>query len=170
MEKIHSSEDFEKLIDEYGSLIFSICYRFTNHYFDAEDLAQETFLSAYRALDQFDGVHPKAWLVKIATNKCLDYKKRAAAKIAPTEDSFFLTVESNQGNPESQCLEQSIKDQLLILIRKLKDPYQSIAYDFFYQEMTVHEIAEKNNKNVKTIQTQVYRAKAQMKKLWKEVF
>lgn len=170
MEKIHSNEDFEKLIDDYGSLIFSICYRFTNQYFDAQDLAQETFLAAYRAFDQFDGSYPKAWLTRIATNKCLDYKKSVAAKTTPTEDSFFLTIESGQTGPESQCLDQDVRDRLLILIRKLKEPYQSIAYDAFYKEMTVKEIAVERNKNQKTIQTQIYRAKAQLKKLWKEVF
>ena len=170
MEKIHSNEDFEKLIDEYGSLIFSICYRYTNHYFDAQDLAQETFLSAYRSFEQFDDAYPKAWLTRIATNKCLDYKKRAAARTSPTEDSFFLTIESDQHSPEAQCLEKDVQERLLVLIRKLKEPYQSIAYDHFYKEMTVNEIATARQKNQKTIQTQIYRAKAQMKKLWKEVF
>ena len=170
VEKIHSNEYFENLIEEYGNLIFSICYRFTNHYFDAQDLAQETFLSAYRSLDQFDGTYPKAWLTRIATNKCLDYQKQAARKTSPTEDSFFLTIEEKQDTLEEICLNDDIRNRLLLLIRKLEEPYQSIAYDYFYLEMSPKEIAEKKQKNVKTIQTQIYRTKARMKKLWKEVF
>lgn len=170
MENIHSNESFEKLIDEYGNLVFSICYRFTGDYFDAQDLAQDTFVAAWRNLSQFDWTYPKAWLTRIATNKCLDYKKRASSKTTPTEDTFFLTLESDQGNPEDQCLNEDTRKRLLILIKRLKEPYSSIAYDYFYKEMTVKEIAEKKQKSPKTIQTQIYRAKAQMKKLWKEVF
>ena len=45
----------------------------TADYFAAEDLAQETFLSAYEHFRNFDGSNPKAWLCRIATNKCIDY-------------------------------------------------------------------------------------------------
>ena len=73
--------------------------------FDAQDLTQETFLSAYKKLPEFDGTYEKAWISRIATNKCLDYLKNAA-----------------------------------------------------------REIAEESGKNLKTVQTQIYRAKALIKK------
>lgn len=170
VEKISQTDILESLIDEYGNLIFSICYRMTNNYFDSEDLAQETFLSAYKNLDNFDGCHPKAWLSRIATNKCLDYLKSAAKRTEPTEDNFFLETKSTAPTPLESCMENEVKEKLLTLCRLMKPPYDEIAMSYFYQEMTVKEIAQKQNKNVKTIQTQVYRAKAQLKKLWKEVF
>ena len=43
------------LMDTYQNLIFSICYKMTGNYFDAEDLTQDTFLAAYKSLDTFDG-------------------------------------------------------------------------------------------------------------------
>ncbi|MCI8334004.1 MAG: RNA polymerase subunit sigma-70, partial [Lachnospiraceae bacterium] len=44
---INREEQLEALIDRYQNLIFSICYKMTADYFASEDLAQETFLSAY---------------------------------------------------------------------------------------------------------------------------
>ena len=42
--------------------MFTLCYRMVGNYFEAQDLTQETFLSAWSALDRFDGQHEKAWL------------------------------------------------------------------------------------------------------------
>ena len=52
--KIDREEKLKELMDGYSKLVFSICYRLTNDYFTAEDLTQETFLSAYSSLDRFE--------------------------------------------------------------------------------------------------------------------
>ena len=65
---INRDEQLEVLIDRYQNLIFSICYKITADYFAAEDLAQETFLSAYEKYGSFDrgtaakAVGEKGWL------------------------------------------------------------------------------------------------------------
>ena len=68
---------FEYLLITYQDLIFTLCYRMTKDYFSSEDLTQDTFLSAYQNLSKFDRKQEKAWLCRIATNKCLDYLKKA---------------------------------------------------------------------------------------------
>lgn len=55
-----SQEQLERWMTEYQNLIYSICYRLTGDYFDSEDLAQDTFLSAYRHYKDFDGQNEKA--------------------------------------------------------------------------------------------------------------
>ena len=56
----------EYLIKQYQNLIYSICLKSVGNPFDAEDLTQEVFLSAYKNLSRFDGNYEKAWLSKIA--------------------------------------------------------------------------------------------------------
>ena len=59
----------------------------TGDYFVSEDIAQETFISAYKHFEDFDGNNEKAWICRIATNKCIDYLKSSARRIIPeTED------------------------------------------------------------------------------------
>ena len=53
------------------------------NYFEAQDLTQETFLSAWGALDRFDGQHEKAWLCRIAANKCTDFLRRRRLQLVP---------------------------------------------------------------------------------------
>ena len=72
---ITEKQYLEYLITQYQNLIYSICLKSVGNPFDAEDLTQEVFLSAYKNLSRFDGNYEKAWLSKIAVRKCLDYLK-----------------------------------------------------------------------------------------------
>lgn len=170
VDKINTEEFLEELINQYGNLVFSICYKITKNYFDAEDLAQDTFLSAYKHMDSFDGSNPKAWLSRIATNKCLDYLKRAAAKTLPTAEEHLNMVPSANQTPEELYLDQEVKQKLLVLCKSLKPPYDEISTYYFYMNLTVNEIAQKTGKNKKTVQTQIYRSKGLLKSLWRKEY
>lgn len=67
-------------------------------------------------------------------------------------------------SPEENVLEAEAKKQLYDQCLQLKTPYRDVALDYFYQQLSVAEIASRTGKNRKTIQTQIYRAKAMLKK------
>ncbi len=161
---INRDVQLEVLIDTYQDLIFSICYKMTADYFAAEDLAQETFLSAYEKYSSFDGRKEKAWICRIATNKCLDYLKHSGRRAVPTEDAYFSFQEDQAQTPEELCLEEEVRAELYRCCRELKPPYDEIALDYYYYEMDVGEIAAKRQRNIKTVQTQIYRARGMLRK------
>ena len=72
MGEIGSKEKLIELIAEYKNLVFSVCIKMTGDYFASEDITQETFISAYEHWGEFDGSNEKAWLCRIAANKCVD--------------------------------------------------------------------------------------------------
>lgn len=165
---IDYKEYLAELVDQYGNLVYSICYRITDNHFDAQDLTQDTFLTVYKNLPTFDGQNVRAWISTIATNKCLDYLKMAGRKMLPTEDTYFQIIESKEDGPEQTALEHHVQKEFYTLCKSLKPPYDDIAVCYFCQEMTAEEIAQRKGKKVKTIQTQIYRAKAMLKKLWRK--
>lgn len=132
--------------------------------FDAQDLTQETFLSAYQKLADFDGVHERAWICRIATNKCLDYLKSTTRRAEPSEEKIFTEIPDQKPNPEMEYLMGESKKEILALCRQLSPPYNEIAEEHFYEEKSVREIAEEKGRNIRTVQTQVYRAKALLKR------
>lgn len=140
----------------------------TRDYFIAEDLTQETFLSAYRNADSFDGENVKAWLCRIATNKCIDYQRQAARRITPADDTELEHIESGSRLPEDLIMEKEVINELRSKCELLKPPYDEVAIMYFCEERKVEEIAVMKQKNLKTIQTQVYRARAMLKKLYRK--
>ena len=158
----------EYWMTKYQNLIYSICYRLTGDYFDAEDLTQDTFLSAYRHQQEFDGQNEKAWLCRIATNKCIDYLKRAGRRSIPTEELFFSALPDSRSSPEGETLETEIQNHLYESCCKLSSPYREVALDYYYYELDINEIVQQTGKNKKILQTQIYRAKGMLKKLMRK--
>ncbi len=158
---------FEYLVAAYQNFIFSFCYQMTKDYFSAEDLTQETFLSAYQSLSRFDRRQEKAWLCRIASNKCLDYLKKAERRSIPSEDTCFEALAAADASPEEQVLEQEVRNQLYQNCQSLPETYREVATKYFYQEKEVSEIAEEQKKSKKTIQTQIYRAKEMLRNLYR---
>ncbi len=156
-------QQLESWMTQYQNLIYSICFRLTGDQFDAEDLSQDTFLSAYRNLARFDGQNEKAWLCRIATNKCIDHLKRAGRRSIPTEEIFFSALPDSRSSPEQETLEAELRRQLKTCCSQLPEPYRQVALDHYYHEMDINEIAAKTGKNKKTLQTQIYRAKGMLR-------
>ncbi len=164
-DKIDKEAYFGYLLDTYGRLVYSICFKMTGNQFDAEDLAQETFLSVYKNLATFQKDYEKAWICKIATNKGLDFLKSAKRRTEPKEDAYFADLKDEKGSPEEAYIRQESKEYVYTVCQSLKSPYKEVATEHFFQEKTAKEIAEETNKGIKTVQTQIYRAKAMIKKI-----
>ena len=137
----------------------------TGNQFDAEDLTQETFLSVYKNLATFQKDYEKAWICKIATNKGLDFLKSAKRRSEPKEDTYFAELKDDKASPEETYLQQESKEFVYTICQSLKSPYREVATEHFYREKTAKEIAQESDKGLKTVQTQIYRSKAMIKKL-----
>lgn len=165
-QRVLGAEELSGMIDAYEKLVFSICYKLTGDYFSAEDLTQETFLTAYQKYQSFDGQNEKAWICRIATNKSIDYLRSAGRRSIPTESSFFETEIEKRGSPEEICMEEEIKRDLRACCDSLKPPYDEVARSYYLEEQSPREIADRLGQNVKTIQTQIYRARQMLQKLY----
>ena len=72
-----ATDDFAELVRRHQSRVFAILHRYERDAHKVEDLAQETFLKAWRALGQFDGRAPfEHWLSRIAARVALDHLRR----------------------------------------------------------------------------------------------
>jgi len=160
--------EFTALVKRYNKLIFTVCCRFVGDYQEAENLTQDTFLTAYRAIDNFVGENYKPWLVRIAANKCKDYLK--SAYFRTTETAEQDTLERLGG--ETTVYEQLESAEQLEAVRaacaRLPSPYREVASLHFLEDKSFEEIALTLNRPLKTVQTQSYRARDKLKQMLKE--
>ncbi|MGD0350943.1 MAG: sigma-70 family RNA polymerase sigma factor [Verrucomicrobiota bacterium] len=72
-----ATDDFAEIVRRHQPRVFAILHRYERDAHKVEDLAQETFVKAWRALEQFDGRAPFAhWLSRVATRVALDHLRR----------------------------------------------------------------------------------------------
>ncbi len=166
VDEIENEKRIEQMVDQYQNLVLSVCYKLTRDYFAAQDLTQETFLSAYEHLSEFDGRNEKGWLCRIAANKSVDYLRRTQ-KMLPVEDEKLEQFPSAAPLPEESALESDVRRELLENCRKLRFPYDEVAYRYFYLGEPPGEIARELGKKIKTVQTQVYRARKMLRVIYR---
>ncbi|MCL2874503.1 MAG: sigma-70 family RNA polymerase sigma factor [Defluviitaleaceae bacterium] len=159
---------FEKFIKDHERLVFSICFSFSKNYFDAEDLTQETFISAYRYIGSFDGINAKAWISKIAVNKCKNYLKSSQRKVYPVEDEVFSSIPALEDSPADYIVKKEQSENLYELCNALKEPYRAVAVKYFCENMKLSEYSLQSGIGLKTLETRLYRAKKKLSKMWGE--
>jgi RNA polymerase sigma-70 factor (TIGR02960 family) len=93
-------EAFRELTDPYRRELQLHCYRILGSVQDAEDLLQETLLAAWRGLDRFQGRSSlRAWLYRIATNRCLNALRDSGRRPQPSSGSVAMPEPTRWSEP-----------------------------------------------------------------------
>ena len=158
-------KQLRELMQAHQTLVFNLCLRLTKDYFAAEDLTQETFLTAYQTLERFDGANAAGWLTTIAARKCLDYLRSAAVKkTQPVEEDTLLHFPA----PESRQTEPAFFDghfteKLHRACENLREPYRSVALGYYCEEKPLAAIARETGVPIAAVRTQCYRARQMLR-------
>lgn len=157
---------FAELMRQYQKLVYTVCYQFVHNPDTAQDLTQDTFLSAYSGIDRCDPAYYRQWLVRVAANKCKDHlrsawvrKVDAPGEEAMPEPTAELAPASVARSPEQSLMEKDGAAALREMIRSLREPYGSVATLYLLDEKTVPDIAKTLGRPEKTVQNQIFRAK-----------
>lgn len=170
--------EFGQFMRQYEKLVFTICYQLIKDYHEAQNLTQETFLSAYTHIDSCDSEHYKPWLARIATNKAKDYLKSAyvrRVRLEEEDESGTSVMEMGQqvvGTAPMGVIEETENKEAVEAIKShvfaLKEPYLQVSVMFFLESQDVESISRILNRPKKTVQTQIYRAKQMLKEAIRE--
>ena len=155
---------FSRLVARYQDRVVNVCWRICGNADDAQDLAQETFLSAHTHRAACPAGNEKPWLARIATNKAKDFLKSAYNRRVQAADDTTLPETANvlyirQALPEDLTISDDETARIAGDIRALKEPYHQVAVLYFLEEQTVEEIAHRLERPPKTVHTQLWRAR-----------
>ena len=106
--------NFEDIVDQYSAFVFNLAYRVLGNHADAEDAAQDAFLSAYRNFHRFRGDSSvSTWLYRIAVNAALMKLRKDKNKRAQTQTGFEeMRLISPLEGPEKIALNSELRERL----------------------------------------------------------
>ena len=153
--------EFNRLVQQYQGLVFTVCHQLVRDEGDAQDLTQETFLSAWRSIDRCPPGFERQWLARIAANKAKDYLRSGWVRKMNTPGDEVLALEGAPPgyDPEQQVLETLGEEALTERILALREPYKTPCRLVLLEQHTAAEAAKLCGRPQKTVEAQVYRAK-----------
>ena len=161
---------YAPLVDEYKGPIFNLAYRMTGNYQNAEDLAQETFVRAYKALRRFNRKKRFfPWLYTITLNLIRNHlvKKRVAPYGTYIEPDCVIPQDDKQ-DPEQNAVRQQEIEKLNFCLQKIPLDLKEAVILRFYQGLSFKDIAEISGISLSAVKMRVYRALDKLRESMKE--
>ena len=173
--KAGSTKAMEQIVGRYEERIFTFGMKMCGHLQDAEDITQETFLSAFRYLKGFRGeTKLKNWLFKIAARAC--FKKRRKKKFEPEREISLESLMEKEGpgskyeipdwsnDPSDNILRAELKQIIDTAIQSLPPKYRFVFNLRDIEGFNTQETAEILGISPQSVKTRLHRARLYLRK------
>lgn len=147
--------EVSRTIEKYFSMVYKLALSQTKSTVNAEDVTQEVFLRYIQNQDKIQSEeHAKAWLIRVTVNcsKSLFLSSWFKRTVPLEEDIPFDTPE---------------KGEVYYAVLELPQKYRTVIHLFYYEDMSVREIAESLGEKETTVKSQLHRGREMLKKLLK---
>ena len=156
---------FAELVQRYQDPVFAMALRFVGAPVDAEDVAQEAFLRAYRGLEGFKGdAKFSTWLYRITWNLCADWKRKHGG---PRKQTAALDAAGDFADArvdlEADVLDGEERERVRRALEGLDERYRSVVTLLYYEKMSYDQIAAVLDVPLKTVETRLYRARKMLR-------
>lgn len=134
----------EVLIRRYQNYVYRLCYLVMRSEQDAEDMTQETFIRAFRALPRFEirkGTSFEAWLYRIAVNACRSRMRRKWYQVLPWPDPAPQLVSAPEKQPDRMLIQGERRGRILAAIDCLGEKHRLVVILRYYAGLSNEEIA-----------------------------
>lgn len=155
-------EAFDRLVERYQRDVYRLCYRYVNNHEDANDMAQEAFIRAYRAMGRFRGDSSfSTWLYRIAVNTCLNFRAARRPERDELPESLPDGRESAAAGVEREQRARVVREA----VRRLPDRQRATLILKIYHDLTHEEVAGILGSSVGTVKANLFHALANLRKL-----
>lgn len=161
----------EVLIRRYQNYVFRLCYLVMRNEQDAEDMTQETFVRAFRALPRFEireGTSFEAWLYRVAVNACRSRMRRKWYQVLPWPDPAPQMVGEPEEQPDRCLMRGEQRDEILAAIDTLGEKHRLVVILRYYGGLSNEEIAQALNIPCGTVRSRLHVARRRLKELLTE--
>ena len=157
------ADAFEQLVAAYRNQVFRLALRMCGNEADADEVAQEAFLSAWKGLPNFRGESRfSTWLYQLTTHAAINLMRREKRQAA-VEDIDEITAADDGPSPQQQVERTETQREIRSALMQLPEEYRQVLLLRFMQELSYEEIGRALKLPVGTVKSRLNRAKAQLK-------
>lgn len=174
--KAGNVEAFEELVKQCEKKVFNIAYKMMGNYDDANELAQEAFIRAYKSINKFkeDSLF-STWIYRITTNVCLDeLRKRKNKKVISLNEDIKYNdeelkpqIKDDSPGPEKIYEKKEFKNLIYQCIESLSDEYKTVIILRDIEGFSYEEIAKIINCPEGTVKSRISRARKALRDIFK---
>lgn len=152
---------------EQAKMVFAFLYSMCKNYHLAEDLTQDTFLKAYKHIEEYDESRKlSTWLCEIAKNLYIDYMRKRTNKEIPDD---LLVAEAQCGAKEQDATDNALSvHDIMKLVHSLSEPYKEVFLLRYGMELPFNKIADLFGEREGWARLIYYRSRKQLQKMIKE--
>jgi RNA polymerase sigma factor (sigma-70 family) len=154
------------LVNRYQHYVFTLALRFTKNREDAEEVSQDIFIKAYRALADFRGASKfSTWLYTIVNTTCITFLRKKRLEVHSLDnEKVFEIVDNQDSGMRANMVEQ--KSRLAMVnnaIKMLSTDDAEVITLFYKGEQTLEEIAQILGIEANTVKVRLHRARTRLK-------
>lgn len=164
---------YAELVEKYSSYVFSLCIKVVKSREDAEEIAQDVFVKAYKYLADFKGNSKfSTWLYTIANNTAISFLRKRKLNVASLDnEKVFETADMNVGHNQVIMAEQKSKVNMVTKAINMLNPDDAAIINLFYKgEQTLEEIAMILGIEINTAKVRLHRARTRLKEKMETYF
>ena len=155
-------EAFDRLMERYQRNVYRLCYRYVNDHHDANDMAQEVFLKAYRAIRGFRGESAfSTWLYRIAVNTCLNFRSSRKPEAEEVADSLPDRSPGALAEVEREERSRLVRNA----VKRLPEKQRATLILKVYHDLSHEEVARILGSSVGTVKANLFHALANLPRL-----
>ena len=158
---------FNGIVERYQVQVYNVAARVLGNRTSAEDVAQETFVSAYKAIRRFRGGSLRAWLLRIASNLSIDNlrssRRRPEASLDETLLSPGFQHVSSDESPEQRTLSNELAEEIQRAILTIPEDQRTVLVLIDVQGMSYDEAADSTGVSVGTVKSRLNRARGRVR-------
>jgi RNA polymerase sigma-70 factor, ECF subfamily len=159
-------DSFRLLVELHGRAVYALALRIVQSAQDAEEVAQDTFLRAWRALPEFRGESSfSTWLYRIATRRAIA-RVAVTGRRAKSEVAFDGRDVDEMPDPATARPMDAARLRLERLIAALPETQRAVITLFYLQDCSVHEVATALDLPAGTVKTHLHRSRAALRTAW----
>ena len=157
---------FDELVEKHSNFVYNVAYRMMGNPEDAEDVAQDAFLSAYRAFDRFRGQsRVTTWLYRITVNAALMRLRKTKLERSLTQTGLDdMEIVDWAASPEKDAVNSELKDKLQEGINQLEPDLRTAVVLRDVNGLSNAEVAEIVAITVPAVKSRLHRARVLLRK------